>query len=87
MDVAENLIIGGTLSVATLAPTEIAAAGSSGGALILRNDEVQTGGDLFSIEGTAGQSALRVVAGNTRLGGALAVDGAAALCALPDANQ
>ncbi len=84
VDVAENLIIGGTLSVATLAPTEIAAAGSSGGALILRNDEVQTGGDVFSIEGTAGQSALRVVAGNTRLGGALAVDGAAALCALPD---
>lgn len=83
VNVAENLIIGGTLSVATLAPTEIAAVGSSGGALILRNDAVQTGGDLFSIEGTAGQSALRVAAGNTQLGGALAVDGATTLCSLP----
>jgi hypothetical protein len=84
VEVDESLIIGGTLSVATLAPTEIAAAGTAGGALILRNEEAQTGGDLFSIEGTAGQSALRVAAGNTQLGGTLVVDGAATLCELPD---
>ena len=83
VEVDEGLIVGGTLSVATLAPTEIAAAGVSGAALVLRNAQAQTGGDLLSVEGTAGQSALRVTTGDTSLGGTLAVDGAVVLTELP----
>ena len=83
VEVAEGLSVGGALSVAALAPTEIVAPGTAGGALTLRSAGAQSSGDLCVLEGSAGQSALRVSAGDTALGGALAVSGAAALTELP----
>ena len=45
VEVAEGLSVGGALSVAALAPTEIVAPGTAGGALTLRSAGAQSSGE------------------------------------------